>query len=169
MKKNWIICSLCFLLHCTLYAEGITGFWKTVDEDSGKPQSIVAVYPYQNKYYGRLILTYDPQGAWNDDIYHPKTRAEGVSGHPYYSGLDFIWGLQQENGKYTGGKILDPEKGRVYDAEAWIENGKLVVRGELLVFGRNQTWPRAAAADFPAQFVKPDLNRMVPSIPQPIE
>lgn len=169
MKKKWLIYFLCFCFHCALYGEGIVGFWKTVDDESGKPQSIIAIYPYQNKYYGRMIVTYNDKGELNDDIYHPKDRAEGVVGHPYYSGLDMIWDLHHEDGKFKAGKIMDPEKGRVYDAEAWIENGNLIMRGELLIFGKNQTWPRAADEDFPKNFIKPNLSKLVPSIPKAIE
>lgn len=167
MKKLLLLSMLwLFAFSATLTAEDIVGFWKTVDEQTNKPQSIVAIYQYQGKYYGRLIATYDESGKIDDTIYHPKDKAPGVVGNPYYSGLDFIWGLTKEGSKYTGGQILDPEKGRIYDAEMWIDNGNLIVRGELFVFGRNQTWPPATDSDFPTDFKKPDLTKMVPKIPE---
>jgi hypothetical protein len=60
---------------------------------------------------------------------------------------------------------MDPEEGKVYDADLWNDKaGNLVVRGKIWVFGRNQTWPRAVESDFPPNFQKPDLKTMVPKI-----
>lgn len=155
----------------TLCAQDITGFWKTLDDQSGKAQCIVALYLYQGKYYGRMIATYDTDGGKIDEtIDHPISHAPGVEGHPFYCGLDFIWGLQQEGPKYTGGKILDPEKGKLYDADFWVdEEGFLVVRAKLFVFFHTQRWPRAQDTDFPPDFKKPDAAAFVPLIPVPLQ
>ncbi len=100
----------------------------------------------------------------DDSIYKPVQRAPGVVGNPYYSGLDIIWNLADRGSKFKG-KILDPEHGDVYNAELWIDQGNLVVRGKLLIFGRSQTWLPATKVDFPQGFKMPDLSKMVPSIP----
>ena len=80
--------------------------------------------------------------------------------------MDIIWNLQNKNNKLTNGKILDPEKGRIYGAEMWVDNGRLIVRGKLLFFGRNQTWLPVPENEFTANFKKPDLKTFVPSIPK---
>lgn len=167
MKKILFI-FLMLILNAGLMADDVFGFWKSVDNSSGKAQSIVAVYPYQGKCYGRLILTYSDQGQIKDTIYSPSERAPGVKGHPYYAGLDFIWNLKKNGNKYSGGEIMDPEKGRIYGAEMWRKGPNLIVRGELLFFGVNQTWPPANDNDFPPGFQKPDLATLVPIIPQKI-
>lgn len=167
MQKVFLFSLFClFAISSSLMAEEITGLWKTVDEKTGKEQSIVAIYEYKGKYYGRLIATFDENGKIEDSIYSPKERAPGVEGNPYYSGLDIIWDLQKGGSRYTDGEILDPEKGKVYDAEAWIKDGKLIVRGEILFIGRNQEWPPAKDSDFPPDFKKPDFTKFVPSIPK---
>jgi uncharacterized protein (DUF2147 family) len=148
-------------------AGNIVGFWKTIDEDSGKPQSLIGVYEHQGRYFGRIILTYDDNGNVADTIYAPKERAPGLVGKPYYAGLDLIWDLKQNGNKFTDGHIVDPEKGKIYGAELWVNSqGELIVRGKLLFFGRNQTWPAANEGDFPADFKKPDLNSLIPTIPR---
>lgn len=164
MKNILILCLI--VLWGSLAADEIVGFWKTVDEHTSKAQSIVAIYEYQGKYYGRIIATLGDDGKIEDSIYSPKERAPGVVGHPYYSGLDIIYDIQKEGDRYKDGKILDPEEGKVYDAEIWKENGNLIVRGEVLFFGRNQTWPPATENDFPAGFKRPDLTKLVPQIPE---
>jgi len=167
MKKFLLPTVLFLALTTSLLAQDVVGFWKSVNETTQKPESIVGIYKYKGKYFGRLIVTYADDGKVQDTIYNPHKKAPGVIGNPYYAGLDFIWDLHKEKSKYQDGKILDPEHGKIYDAEMWIdENGNLIARGELLIFGRNQTWPKAVESDFPPDFKKPDLGTMTPSIPQ---
>lgn len=149
-------------------AEDIVGFWKTTDEETNKPESIVAIYEHGGKYFGRIIATYDDKGEKViETIDNPKTRAPGVTGNPFYAGLDIIWDLKKEGNKYVDGEVLDPEQGKVYGAEAWRQGPNLIMRGQLLFFGRNQTWPPALESDFPSGFKKPNLNELTPKIPEP--
>lgn len=149
-----------------LMAQDISGFWKSLDDKTHLPDSIIAIYPYEGKYYGRIIATYNEKGQLEDTIELPKNRAPSIKGHPFYSGLDIIWGLEREGSKYVNGKILDPEKGNIYNAQMWPENGNLIVRGQLWVFGENRTWVPASNQDFPQGFKKPDLAQLIPQIPQ---
>ena len=50
------------------------------------------------------------------------------------------WYILAEGEKFKGVKILDPAKGKIYSSEAWVEDDKLIVRGKIGPFGRNQTW-----------------------------
>lgn len=171
VKKTCSFILFCvFMIGGMLFAEDtIVGFWKTISEETKKPQSVVAIYHYKDKYYGRLIATYDENGQFYDTIENPKYKAKGVKGHPFYSGLDFIWDLEKQGAKYINGTILDPEKGNEYAAEAWLKNDKLVVRGSIFFLGKNQVWPKAEDSDFPVGFKKPDLTAFVPKIPEPID
>lgn len=144
----------------------ITGFWKTINDKTGKSQSIVAIYTKNNMYFGRIIVTYNDDGSVGDNLNSPKERAPGVVGNPYYAGMDIIWDMKKEGSKYVDGKIIDPEKGDIYDAEMWLSQGNLVVRGEILFFGENQTWVRAKDTDFPPNFNKPDISKFIALIPQ---
>ncbi len=156
---------LFLLLSFSLYAAGgIEGFWKTINED-GVAQSVIAIYEYGGLYYGRIIATFDESGKFSDSIYNPQKRAPGVVGERYYSGLDIIWFLRNRGIKFKG-KILDPQKGDIYNSEVWTENGNLVVRGKLMMFGRSQTWLPMLPADFPKGFKIPDLKSFVPDIPE---
>jgi len=148
-----------------MMAQAITGFWTTVNETTKKPESIVAIYEYQGKDYGRIIGTYDTTGHIIDTIYNPLDRAPGIAGCPYYSGLDFIYNLKKSGSRYKG-KIVDPEKGRVYNAELWTEKNQLVVRGKILFFGRSQYWLPFPEQLFTKNFPKPDVTQFVPTIPE---
>lgn len=163
MKKTLFLSLFVFLICCDVFcADDILGFWKTIDENTGKAQSIIAIYEYQGRYYGRIMATYNENGRIKDSIYHPVERAPGVIGNPFYSGLDIIWNLRNKENKFLDGKILDPQKGKVYGAELWRKNDQLVVRGKLWIFGRSQVWQPVADSEFK----KPDLRKFVPQIPQ---
>lgn len=167
MRKTLVLSLFLLLVNAAaLVAQDVVGFWKTIDDKTGRPESIIAIYDYNGKVFGRIVATYNEQGKIDDTIYNPKDRAPGVIGNPFYAGLDIIWNLQKNGSKYSKGHIMDPEKGRVYDAEMWREGRHLIVRGEIFFFGRNQAWDPALESDFPHGFKKPDLNTLVPSIPR---
>ena len=48
--------------------------------------------------------------------------------------------LRLEGDRYKGGTILDPEDGKIYKAELWVEGGNLKVRGYHGPFYKTQTW-----------------------------
>ena len=126
------ILSLAILMYASLAfaAEDITGLWTTIDDETNEPKSVVQIYKYQGKVYGRVVKLFKNQD---------KT-AVGIKGNPKIAGLDILWNLQDEGERFEDGKILDPAKGKIYSSEAWIEDGKLIVRGKIGPFGRNQTW-----------------------------
>ena len=164
MKIFLLLCVSLFALSLKA-AEDINGFWKTVDDQTGKPRCVIAVYDYEDLRYGRIIATFDDKGKVKDSIYNPKEIAPGVKGNRTYCGLDIIWYLQDAGQKFKG-QILDPERGKVYNAELWREFDNLIVRGKLGPFGRSQTWLPAVPSDFPKDFKMPDLSTMVPNIPE---
>lgn len=150
----------------SLFAHEIGGFWKAVDERTGRPRCIIAVYDYQGRHFGRIVAAFDKKGRMVETIYQPNERAPGITGDPYYCGLDIIWGLEWRKKNFAG-KIIDPEKGNVYNCELWTNGGNLIVRGKLLCFGKNQAWVPACEDDFSTHFAKPDITRFVPHFPQP--
>lgn len=167
--KRLTLTALSLLFTVYAAAAGITGFWQTIDDETNKPKSITAVYEYNGKIYGRILLTYEEDGKTvRDTIYAQKRKADKVIGNPAYCGLDFIWDMSKaEDGKYKYGKILNPPKGKIYNAEIWLaQNGDLIVRGKIGPFGKNQTWHPFKAESFPAGFTVPDIKAFKPVIPQ---
>ncbi|WP_315856578.1 DUF2147 domain-containing protein [Rhizobium leguminosarum] len=61
-------------------------------------------------------------------------------------GLVILSGLKKDGDEYTGGKILDPDNGKVYSSKIYLadEGKKLNVRGFIGVslLGRSQVWER---------------------------
>lgn len=157
---------LFFFLLTSLNAEGIEGYWKSLNDETGKTECVVAIYKYHDKYYGRIVATYDKEGVMKETWENPKERAPGILGNPYYCGLDLLWDLKY-SGKSYKGKVVDPQKGKIYRAEVWLDpKENLILRGKLLCFGRNKTWPPALESDFGKGFTKPDVAKFIPVIPQ---
>lgn len=165
MKKS-IFLALLWVICIPVYGEGITGFWKTIDPDTKRAQSVVAIYEYKGKYYGRMIGTYNKKGEIDDTIYAPQDRAPGIVGNPFYCGLDIIWNLRPKDDDRFRGKICNPQAGKVYDAELWTDSGNLIVRGMVWMFGANRTWLPFLEKEFTSKFKKPDVKKFVPVIPE---
>ena len=146
--------------------QDITGFWCTIDKKTKKTSSVIAVYPYEGKYYGRIIATCNKEGIVEETMYHPESRAPGIQGDPYYCGLDIVWDARPDSNheKYKG-HIVDPREGKTYNAKLWRDGKNLILRGELFIFGKNITWPPFNEENFTADFKKPDISTFVPNIP----
>jgi len=167
--RNMIVMRTLFFIFsivaCSLFStEDITGFWKSLDDD-GNPQCVFGVYEYEGVHYGKIIGTYDDDGVMRNTIYNPISRAEGVPGNPHTCGLDIVHSLN-DNGISFAGFIVDPSKGKTYKCEVWPQDGKLIVRGKLFIFGKNISWYPVTKGDFPKGFQMPDMSKFIPSVPQ---
>lgn len=129
MKKYILTTILALIMVPAQALAGITGYWTTIDDETGAAKSIVQIYEHQGKYYGRVV----------ELLQNPGARAR-IKGNPAVKGLTIIWELEKDGESYSGGEILDPTKGKVYGCEVWKEGEKLIVRGKIAFLGRNQTW-----------------------------
>lgn len=148
MKKLFITVVALAGAWVSFAAHPAIGFWKTIDDETGEAKSLVRIYEHEGKVFGRVhqVLT-------------DRTAKAKIDGAPLIEGLDIIKNLKPAaNGKLEGGKVLDPESGRTYSCQIWLEEGKLVMRGSLFGIGRKQIWlPAEAPADAPKEIV-PDLK-----------
>jgi uncharacterized protein (DUF2147 family) len=173
MKLVVLIIAL-LLVSTSLFAvKDVTGFWKTIDDETGLPKSVVALYLYNGKLHGRIVLVYEEDGSVKDHIYKQEVRSPYLKGNPAFAGLDIIWDLEYNSRKdqWLGGRILDPgndeeKEPKEYGSAIWQEGSDLTVRGKIAFIGRNQTWKRFYPADFPAGFQVPDYSRFRPSLPE---
>jgi uncharacterized protein (DUF2147 family) len=123
-------------------ADPIVGKWNTVDEKSGKVVSEVEVYDQGGKIFGKITGLTDPSDAQGK----PKTctKCQGADKDKPIVGLVILKDLSASGDRYKGGTITDPEDGKVYRSELWVEDGKLKVRGYLGPFYRTQTWVKGS-------------------------
>lgn len=118
----------------------VTGKWKTIDDETGKPVSIVEIYEKNGKVYGKVAEVLNP-----NDRDRKCVNCTGDDKNKPILGLTVIKGLSKEGSEYTNGKILDPKSGKLYKCFITLEgNDKLKVRGYIGVslIGRTQYWHR---------------------------
>jgi len=121
-------------------AEAPVGQWKTIDEKSGAVQSVVGIYDQGGKLFGKIVSLTQPVDAQGK----PKicVKCTGDDKDKPIVGLVIIKDLSADGDHWKGGTILDPDDGKVYKAELWVEEGKLKVRGYLGFFHRTQAWAK---------------------------
>ncbi|MGN0234889.1 MAG: DUF2147 domain-containing protein [Paludibacteraceae bacterium] len=143
MKKAlFVLLALCATFSATAQVNQILGNWRTIDDKSGEPQSIVHIYKGSDGlYYGRIIeLLVDTDGQ--DAL---CVACEGEDYNQPVVGMVIIRGMHEEDGCLKGGRVLDPDNGKFYYGKIYLEKGNLVLRGSLDkrgFLGRNQTWLR---------------------------
>jgi uncharacterized protein (DUF2147 family) len=142
MKRVPFLATLAVLVCASLVlaAESPVGKWNTVDEKTGKVASEVTLYEQDGKLFGKITGLPEP----NDAQGKPKTctPCTGADKNQPIIGLVIIKDLSLKGDRYKGGTLLDPDDGKIYKGEVWIEGGKLKVRGYLSLFYRTQTWVR---------------------------
>ncbi len=144
------------------------GTYQTIDDNTNKPKSIVALYEHENKLAGRIIALYDTNGQISETPANATRIAEHVDGTPKYIGMDIIWNMQWDtkDTEYTDGKIMDPASGKIYSSVIWQDSdkSKLRVRGKIGPFGRTQTWHVLTTSDLPVELQKIDTSNWSPVI-----
>ncbi|RCW67537.1 DUF2147 domain-containing protein [Pseudorhodoferax soli] len=133
------------LLLCGLAAQAQmtpVGRWHSVDDKTGEAKAQMQISEQGGQLSGRieklLRKEADPQARCTECTDDRKDQP--------LVGLEIIRGAKKAEGKevWEGGKILDPESGKVYTLRLTpIEGGaRLEVRGSIGPFWRTQTWLR---------------------------
>jgi uncharacterized protein (DUF2147 family) len=125
-----------------LAAHPIEGTWRTFDEKTGEPKSIIDITVDDGRLYGEIIQIFPKEGEDPDPV---CDKCPGELKNQKIVGMFIINGLEEKDGTWSGGKILDPENGKSYGCKLWLEDDDLRVRGSLLIFHRTQTWVREAS------------------------
>ena len=136
MKK--IVFSFVALMFATLSYAQIEGKWKTIDDETGKPKSIVEITKKSDgKYYGRIIqLLIKPEHNTCVDCTDDRKNKPIL-------GLEIIRGLKKSGSEFSGGTIVNTKGGKEYGCKITRSGDKLNVKGSLKSFsfiGKTQTW-----------------------------
>lgn len=119
------------------------GYWKTIDDVTGKPKSIIQVWKTDDQVLmGKVIKVYPTTNNQTKTC----VACSGDKHDQPIVGMVILSGLKSGDNQWARGQILDPENGKTYHCTARLmENGKkLNVHGYtgLPLFGRLQTWER---------------------------
>jgi uncharacterized protein (DUF2147 family) len=142
-----IVCSFIFAMahaaESTL--DSPIGYWKTIDDLTGKPKSIVQIWKTSDEVLMGKVVKIFPKNNTTDQTKRCDACKGDLHNQPIV-GMVILSGLTAKQKQWKNGKILDPENGKSYScAMHTVDHGKkLNVRGfiGLSLLGRSQTWER---------------------------
>jgi uncharacterized protein (DUF2147 family) len=119
------------------------GLWKTIDDETGKPKSLVRISENDGELSGRIEKLFRAPDQDQD----PKcVKCDGALKDQPIIGMTILTGLKKDGDSYSGGQIIDPASGKTYKSKLTVaEDGKkLNMRGYIGVpmLGRTQIWLR---------------------------
>lgn len=133
--------TLVFLFALTFsFAQSVTGKWYTIDDDNNK-KSIVEVYKKGEKVYAKIV-----ELIKDEDKGKVCEKCEGKNHNQPIEGMNILTGLSKDGDEWNGGKILDPENGKIYKCYITLEEkNKLKLRGYIgfSLIGRTEYWYKA--------------------------
>ena len=142
MTRMLLILVMFFFAPFSFANDSPVGLWKTIDDKTNKPRSLVRIVEKNGEYKGIV-----EKGLREDD--NPERVCEKCDAprkNQKIQGMTFMWGLKKDGNEFKGGEILDPENGKIYRCKMKLVDGgkKLDVRGfiGIALIGRTQTWWR---------------------------
>jgi uncharacterized protein (DUF2147 family) len=120
------------------------GRWTTIDDETKKPRSVVAIWEEDGKLYGKVEKIYPEP---NEPVNPLCEKCDGALKNKPVLGMTILRGLQKDGDEWKGGTIMDPKNGKTYKCKLQLEDGgkRLKVRGFVgfSLLGRTQHWARA--------------------------
>lgn len=119
------------------------GLWKTIDDKSGKPKSLVRITDVGGELRGTVEKLFREPG---EELTPKCEKCTDERKDKPVIGMTIITGMRADGDHFAGGQILDPNNGKVYKSKMELEDKgkKLKVRGYIGVpmLGRTQVWMR---------------------------
>jgi uncharacterized protein (DUF2147 family) len=138
MRATTAAVLLAFAATPALAADPVEGEWLT---QSGSGKVRIGPCPSQPaRMCGAISWLKNPADAKALDTNNPDAKLKTRT----IMGMPMLWGFKPAApGKWTGGKIYDPESGKTYDSKLSVNaNGTLKVEGCILVVCQAQTWKK---------------------------
>jgi uncharacterized protein (DUF2147 family) len=138
MIRGLILISFCcYALPAS--TQTIVGKWQTIDDETGKPKSVVEITERNGKYFGKIVKLFR-NAAEDQDPICDKCPADDDRYRKKIIGMEILRNLVKDNDEFSGGTIIDPNNGKIYRCKVWLDGNNLKLRGYLGPFFRTQTW-----------------------------
>jgi uncharacterized protein (DUF2147 family) len=140
--KNKLILTLLMLVGVNGFGQSAIGKWKTIDDKTGKPKSIVEISERNGIVYGKIIQLFREP---NEDPNPKCTECTDDRKNQPAIGMEILRDMKWTGSMYENGNICDPKNGTVYTCEMWLKSGDpntLEVRGYWGFVYRTQNWQR---------------------------
>jgi uncharacterized protein (DUF2147 family) len=119
------------------------GYWQTISDVTGQPQSIVQIYESRGRLFARVDKVLVTEGVPATCVKCRDDRKDTPM-----VGLIVMRNMRNAGDDYRDGDILDPESGKVYRCRLTLDatGQRLTIRGYigLSLFGRSQIWHRVS-------------------------
>jgi uncharacterized protein (DUF2147 family) len=143
MNKNLILFVVLLTALIDARGQSVLGYWKTIDDVTEKPKSILRIYKSDEGVSARVeeILVEGRKDALCVKCKGPK-KDKPIKGMTIFNDLKKV-----DENTFGEGTILDPESGKEYRVRIWVDPkrpDRLQVRGYIAFFYRTQTWRRVS-------------------------
>lgn len=124
-----------------------TGYWRTIDDVTGQPRSVVQIWESNGQLFGRLVsINFRPDEHPTDLCVNcpPPLNTKRILG------MTMLWGMTYVgNNTWDNGHIIDPKIGKIYNCKIYLsQDGRsMEVRGYIgfSLLGRSQNWYRVSS------------------------
>jgi len=141
MKTIKVLFFLLFVA-ASVQSQTIVGKWKTIDDETGKPKSIIEIFERNGKYYGKIEKLFrephEEQDPYCKDCTDDRKDKRII-------GMEVVRDMKKDGSEWEDGTICDPKTGKIYDCKMWLDSKNadvLNVRGYVYFFYRTQVWHR---------------------------
>ncbi len=142
MLRNLTILAAGALCASAMAQMNPVGLWQTVDDKDGTVKSEIRIVETAGVFSGKVERILDPKSKPGETCVECTDERKDQP----ILGMEILRGLKKSDDQdlWDGGKILDPNNGKVYRATVKpIDGGKkLQMRGYIGFFYRTQTWTR---------------------------
>lgn len=140
MRMKYILTIIgLFSCCCAFGQEKIVGKWKTIDDETNKPKSIVEITEKNGIFSGKIIKLFRSPEEDQDPVCEECDPEDGRYMKKII-GMEILRDMKKSGSEYSEGTILDPNNGKIYKCKIWLEGNNLMLRGYWGPFFRTQTW-----------------------------
>ncbi|WP_373517129.1 DUF2147 domain-containing protein [Pricia sp.] len=143
MTTNKLVTICLFILAVpALHSQSVFGKWKTIDDRTGKPKAIIAIYKDDEGLMDGRVIEIVEEGKENFIC----EKCEGDRKDKPVLGMTIIEDAEHKGeGVYKGDTLFDPQQAMTFRCKIWLNPDnpdELKVRGYLAFIYRTQTWKR---------------------------
>ena len=123
----------------TGYSQSVLGKWYSID-DNDQEECIINLYMVNGRLHGKVV-----ELLQEEDRKKICKKCPGEKKDQPLLGLEILSNFQEDDGVWTGGRILVPKTGKAYKCNISIdENDQLIIRGYvgISILGRSTFWQR---------------------------
>jgi uncharacterized protein (DUF2147 family) len=121
----------------------LIGLWTSIDDNTGKPTALIRITEIEGEFQGKIENIFPEPGESANPICE---KCEGDLKNQPVVGMLILKGMRRDGTDYTGGRVLDPDNGKIYRGTMKLIDGgnKLILRGYVGIplLGRSQVWLR---------------------------